>query len=235
MRKNADPRNQAPHLVRSNDVFREFVCVAPTAGKAANSWLCGIGDAAPMSPTTWLLAISIIVATAAVLLILQVARVGELFHQHVRDRPKRRLFLAAVGFFTTFALARSLAFLASRNISSFRYIYIRGTHVHHLVWGILLLLVVGFCWLIEVGTGTKGTSLFASRLMSLLYGVGAALTLDEFALWLNLEERVYWTREGRASLDAILLFGAALLIGIWGKNFLKALPGELFRLKRKRT
>jgi len=71
--------------------------------------------------------------------------------------------------------------------------------------------------------------------MSLLYGVGAALTLDEFALWLNLEERVYWTREGRASLDAILLFGAALLIGIWGKNFLKALPGELFRLKRKRT
>ena len=71
--------------------------------------------------------------------------------------------------------------------------------------------------------------------MSLLYGVGAALTLDEFALWLNLEERVYWTRDGRASLDAILLFGAALLIGIWGKNFLKALPKELFRLKHKRT
>jgi len=93
----------------------------------------------------------------------------------------------------------------------------------------LLLLVVGFCWLIEVGTGAKGSSLFASRLMSLLYGVGAALTLDEFALWLNLEEKVYWTWEGRASLDAILLFGAALLIGIWGKDFLKALPRELFR------
>ena len=73
-----------------------------------------------MSPTTWLLAISIIVAAATVLLILYVPRVGELFHQHVPDRPKRRLFLAAVGFFTTFALARSLAFLASRNISPFR-------------------------------------------------------------------------------------------------------------------
>jgi len=69
--------------------------------------------------------------------------------------------------------------------------------------------------------------------MSLFYGVGAALTLDEFALWLNLEDTVYWTREGRASLDAILLFGAALLIGIWGRDFLRALPSELFHARRK--
>src|SRR5436309_11338400 len=161
-------------------------------------------------------------------------RMGELFHRHVRDRPRRRLFLAAVGFFLTLALARSMAYAAGRGIGPFHYIYIRGTHVHHLVWGILLLLVVGFGWLIEIGTGTKGSSLFASRLMSLLYGVGAALTLDEFALWLNLEEKVYWTREGRASLDAILLFSAALLIGIWGRNFLKALPGELLRWGNKK-
>jgi hypothetical protein len=71
--------------------------------------------------------------------------------------------------------------------------------------------------------------------MSLLYGVGAALTLDEFALWLNLEDRVYWTRQGRASFDAILLFSAALLIGIWGRNFLKALPRELFRRDDKKA
>ena len=71
--------------------------------------------------------------------------------------------------------------------------------------------------------------------MSLLYGVGAALTLDEFALWLNLQDTVYWTREGRASLDAVLLFGAALLIGIWGRGFLKALPGEIFRSGRKKV
>ena len=182
----------------------------------------------------WLFGLSVLL-NGLVLLFLWHPRMGELFHQHVRDRPKRRLFLAAVGFFLTLALARAAAYAAGRGIPPFHYIYIRGTHVHQLVWGILLLLVVRFCWLIEVGTGTKGSSLFASRLMSLLYGVGAALTLDEFALWLNLEDRVYWTRDGRASLDAVLLFGAALLIGIWGKNFLKALPGELFRLKRKRT
>ncbi len=185
-----------------------------------------------MSPTTWLLAISIIVATAAVLLILFIPRVGELFHQHVPDRPRRCLFLAAVGFFSTFTLARSLAYLASRNIGPFRYLYIGGTHVHHLVWGIFLLLAVGFGWLIEVGTGSKSSSLLASRLMSLLYGVGAALTLDEFSIWLNVREGIYWTRD-RASLDAVLLFGALLLIGLWGRGFLKAISREFLPSHRK--
>ncbi len=182
----------------------------------------------------WLLALSILATTTAVLLLLHHPRIGELFHQHVRDRPKRRLLLAAVGFFITFAVARSLGYAASRNFGPFHYIYIRGTHIHHLVFGILLLLVVGFCWLIEVGTGTKSSSLFASRLMSLLYGIGAALTLDEFALWLNLDEDVYWTHEGRASLDAVLLFAVALLIAIWGRDFLKALTGELAGSRRKK-
>ena len=185
-----------------------------------------------MSPTTWLLAISIIVATAAVLLMLYIPRVGELFHQHVPDLPRRRLFLAAVGFFTTFTLARSLAYLASRNIGPFRYLYIGGTHVHHLVWGIFLLLAVGFGWLIEVGNGSKSSSLLASRLMSLLYGVGAALTLDEFSIWLTVQEGVYWTRD-RASLDAVFLFGALLLIGLWGRGFLKAISRELLPSRRK--
>ena len=61
--------------------------------------------------------------------------------------------------------------------------------------------------------------------MSFLYGAGAALTLDEFALWLNLED-VYWARQGRASIDAIILFGALLLIGIWGGGFFQALWRE---------
>ncbi len=58
--------------------------------------------------------------------------------------------------------------------------------------------------------------------MSVLYGVGAALTLDEFALWLNLED-VYWERQGRESIDAVILFGAFLSIGLWGGPFFHAL------------
>jgi len=184
---------------------------------------------------TWLLGLSILVTIAAVLLLLHQPKVGELFHLHVRDRPKRRLLLAAIGFFVTFAVARSMAFAAYRSVGPFHYVYIRGTHIHHLVWGILLLLAVGFCWLIEVGTGARASSLLASRLMSLLYGVAAALTLDEFALWLNVEEGVYWTHRDLASLDAVILFGTALLIGIWGGDFLKALSRELFPSRRRKN
>jgi hypothetical protein len=183
---------------------------------------------------SWLLGWSVIITVAAVLLLLRNPKVGELFHLHVRDRPKRRLLLAALGFFVTFAVARSMAYAAYRSVGPFHYVYIGGTHIHHLVWGILLLLAVGFCWLIEVGTGGKSSSLVASRLMSLLYGVGAALTLDEFALWLNVQEGVYWTRRDLASLDAVIFFGAILLIGIWGRDFLKALGLELWHSRRKR-
>lgn len=55
-----------------------------------------------------------------------------------------------------------------------------------------MLLLVGYLWLVQVGVG-RG---LGSRLTALAYGVGAALTLDEFALWLNLQD-VYWQRQGR--------------------------------------
>lgn len=187
-----------------------------------------------MLAKTWPLDVSVLLTVGVVLLLLRYTIVGELFHKHVRDRPKRRLLLAAIGFFTTFAVARSTAYAVYRNTGPFHYVYVGGTHIHHLVWGILLLLVVGFCWLIEVGTGDKSSSLLASRLMSLLYGVAAALTLDEFALWLNVEEGIYWTRRDLISLDAVLLFGVALLIGIWGRDFLKAVGVELWHSRRKR-
>lgn len=175
---------------------------------------------------SWVFAVPVIIGLCLTLLCLYRTRIGALLHEHMPDRPRRRLLLACIGFFATFAFARAAAYAAGRNFGPFHYIVIRGTHVHHLVWGILLLLVVGFCWLLEVGTGARGSSLFASRLMSLLYGIAAALTLDEFALWLNLEDRMYWTREGRASLDAVLLFGAALLAAVWGRNFWKAVSRE---------
>ena len=62
----------------------------------------------------------------------------------------------------------------------------------------------------------------------------SALTLDEFALWLNLED-VYWVRAGRASIDAIILFGAFLLVSIWGGRFFRAIAHELLRPFRPRA
>ena len=66
-------------------------------------------------------------------------------------------------------------------------------HIHHLVWGILILLLVGYGWLLDLGRSHSPLSIFFSRLMSVSYGVGAALTLDEFALWLNLDPDAYWS------------------------------------------
>jgi hypothetical protein len=182
---------------------------------------------------TLVLGISVLITTGLVLLVFRNPRIHDLFVRHVPDRPKRRLLLAAIGFFLTFSVARSLAYSNYHHIGPFHDIYIHGRHIHHLVWGILLLLAVGFGWLIELGTGSEASTLFASRAMALLYGAGAALTLDEFALWLNLAD-VYWAREGRASVDAIVLFGVVLLLGIWGHDFARALVREFF-LSRKRA
>jgi hypothetical protein len=62
----------------------------------------------------------------------------------------------------------------------------------------------------------------------MLYGIGAALTLDEFALWLNLQD-VYWAEEGRASIDAVFLFGALMIVGLLGSGFFRLLAREALR------
>jgi hypothetical protein len=149
------------------------------------------------------------------LFLLHRTRLGALIHEHIADRPRRRLFIASVSFFLTFAIVRGMVFCIRHQIPPFHYMIMNGRHIHHLVPGILILLFVGYGWLCEFGTGSDTSSLLASRLMSVLYGVGAALTLDEFALWLNLQD-VYFVREGRSSIDAIVLFGSLLAIGGWG-------------------
>ncbi len=123
--------------------------------------------------------------------------------------------LAAVSFFVAFVGVRLLVTSITHHVGPFGWVEIDGRHIHHLVWGILLLLIVGYCTLAEAGTGDSATSIFLSRLLSILYGVGAALTLDEFALWLNLQD-VYWSRQGRESIDAVILFGSLLAAGAWG-------------------
>ncbi len=149
---------------------------------------------------------------AIVLLLLHHTPLGRMVHEHIPDRPRRRLLLASVGFFLTFACVRALTWSIHNDIGPFHNVEMGGRHIHHLVWGILLLLAVGYGWLVEIGSGTGGGSILMSRLMSLLFGAGAALTLDEFALWLNLRD-VYWSREGHASIEVAFMFGSLLLIG----------------------
>src|ERR1700758_5690956 len=157
------------------------------------------------------------------LVLLQLTRLGFLVRSTIPDRPRRRMFIASVSFLITFFGVRVLVRLITHHEGPFQWVMVRGHHIHHLVWGILILLLVGYGWLLDLGRSHSPTSIFLSRLMSVSYGVGAALTLDEFALWLNLEPDAYWTRQGRISIDAVILFGGILAVGAWGAPFFRGL------------
>ncbi len=165
---------------------------------------------------SWFILLLAIAGTAFLLLLLQGTPFGAVLHERIPDRPRRRLFVASVSFFLTFAGVRAVVYAVLHHIPPFHFIIQpSGRHIHHLVFGILILLLVGYGWLADIGTGEEYSSILLSRLMSILYGVGAALTLDEFALWLNLRD-VYWSAQGRSSIDAIILFGALLAASAWG-------------------
>jgi hypothetical protein len=170
----------------------------------------------------WILLAFIVTVTAMMLLLLHLTKLGLILHENLPDRPHRRMLLASISFFITFLAVRLLVASIQHHFGPFQYVTMGGRHIHHLVWGILILLGVGYGYLNEIGAGSTPSSIFWSRLMSILYGVGAALTLDEFALWLNLAN-VYWSREGRESIDAVMLFGSLLAIGTWGAPLYTAL------------
>jgi hypothetical protein len=170
---------------------------------------------------SWFILLLAIAGTALLLLLLQGTPFGKILHERISDRPRRRLFVASVSFFLTFAGVRAVVFAVLHQIPPFHFIDSGGRHIHHLVFGILILLLVGYGWLADIGTGTDDSSILLSRLMAILYGVGAALTLDEFALWLNLRD-VYWSAEGRSSIDAVILFGSLLAASSWGAPLLQS-------------
>jgi hypothetical protein len=128
----------------------------------------------------WILLIFIVLVTATMLLLLHLTQLGLILHDNLPDRPHRRMFLASVSFFITFLAVRLLVASIQHHIGPFQYVTMGGRHIHHLVWGILILLGVGLGYLNELGSLGTPSSIFASRLMAILYGVGAALTLDEF-------------------------------------------------------
>ena len=114
-----------------------------------------------------------------------------------------------VAYLLTFLLTRLITHSIRAGRGPFHDSSVGGVHLHHEVYGIFLLLGTGASEFTYRPTGIWGNVLAA------LFGAGAALTLDEFALWLHLED-VYWTREGRSSVDAVLiafLVGVLLLVG----------------------
>ena len=156
-----------------------------------------------------------------------VASVVDLYREGIVDAGREPQFLFFVAFLLTFGFIRTSAHMIRAQVSWWPgNVAVGGTHIHHLVWGILLLLIFG--WLdIALAPGSP-----LREISAVMFGVGTGLTLDEFALWLNLED-VYWQREGRESIDAVVLFGSLLSVGLWGGPFFRGLVHELGRLRRR--
>jgi hypothetical protein len=148
------------------------------------------------------------------------------YRRAFQDTRRERLFLSSVSFFTTFAATRTITHAIRDGRGPFHNLSAGGRHLHHLVFGILGLLGSGYLWLIHTHQPEGQTDDALGKFNSVLYGGASALTLDEFALWLDLED-VYWTRQGRASVDAVVLFGGLLSIGLWGGPFFRRVFREL--------
>ncbi len=155
-----------------------------------------------------------------------VREVRSLYRHHFEDAAKERQMLSTVSFATTFGAVRTITHAIRAERGPFRNITPGGRHIHHMTFGIIALLIVGYLWLLEIGIRKNRRS---SRVTAIVFGAGAALTLDEFALWLNLEDD-YWTKQGRESIDAVVLFGSLLAVSIVGSGFLR----DVLRLRRGR-
>ncbi|MGA2321335.1 MAG: hypothetical protein ABSG95_11445 [Solirubrobacteraceae bacterium] len=152
--------------------------------------------------------------------------VRSLYYRHFADRRKERQLFSTGSFFLTFATVRAITHAIRAERGPFKNITPGGRHIHHMTFGITALLTVGYLWMLEIGTDDQRR---ASRITSTFYGSGAALTLDEFALWLNLEDD-YWNKQGRESIDAVVLFGSLLGLSVLGKGFF----ADLLRVARVR-
>lgn len=124
----------------------------------------------------------------------------------LRRRLAPQSVYALAAFLATFLVSRLVVFAIMYNDAPDLYLRVNGTHIHHHVWGILLLAVSGLCLLVSERARQS------PRLMAMLYGVGLGLTLDEFGMWLYLGGS-YWQR---ASYDAAVAAAVVLsLIAVW--------------------
>jgi hypothetical protein len=151
--------------------------------------------------------------------------VAAAYQRDIVRAGKEAQLLILISFLTTFTIVRLITHAIRddrfkrvlRNVQTSG-----GLHIHHLVPGIILLLTSGY-----LGIGGAGD--VPIELVAVLFGIGAALTLDEFALWLHLED-VYWAKQGRDSIDAVVIVATLFFIGLLGRIFFQDLGRFLLHL-----
>jgi hypothetical protein len=140
--------------------------------------------------------------------------VSDYWNEHILANNRQGVFLVLVGFILSFAFIRmSTRLMRSPKVPWWpgSVVSDSGVHLHHLVFGIVTMMIAG-----TLGFAAHGESPWA-EICGFLFGVGAGLTIDEFALWVYLDD-VYWAEEGRSSIDATVIAAAAMGLVVMGVN-----------------
>ena len=139
-------------------------------------------------------------------------------HSNHRETAHRLARRALFGFIVTFVLARIFVFLIMAGEMPNLYFFVRGTHVHHLNYGIFLMSLVGGYSVFRRPVGRT------AEVTALLYGVAMGLTFDEFGMWLHLGGS-YWQR---ASVDAVIVVAAIFGLVAFARSIRKFEARHLF-------
>ncbi|GHI08284.1 hypothetical protein AQI88_05915 [Streptomyces cellostaticus] len=130
---------------------------------------------------------------------------GHWWERNILEPGKLPLLLALTAFVVTFLVTRVITRLIRAGKGPFGNVKAGGLHIHHVVPGVVLTIVGGFGAVASDRHGAGGA------VAAVLFGMGAGLVLDEFALILHLDD-VYWSEEGRKSVEAVVL--TAALVGL---------------------
>ncbi|HXR30444.1 MAG TPA: hypothetical protein VN752_04835 [Solirubrobacterales bacterium] len=134
------------------------------------------------------------------------------FWDQLVEHEEQGLFLVFAGFILSFAFIRmSTRLMRSPKVPWWpgSVVSESGVHLHHLVFGIVTMMAAG-----TIGFATLGDSPWL-EICALAFGIGAGLTIDEFALWVYLDD-VYWAEEGRSSIDATVIAAAGMVLLLLG-------------------
>ncbi|MEW2134970.1 hypothetical protein [Streptomyces sp. NPDC005435] len=130
---------------------------------------------------------------------------GQWWVRNILEPGKLPLLLALAAFVLTFLVTRTVTRLIRAGKGPFGNVSAGGLHIHHVVPGVVLTVVGGF------GAVASDRHGFGAGLAAVVFGIGAGLVLDEFALILHLDD-VYWSAEGRKSVEVVVL--TAALVGL---------------------
>ncbi|MET9673702.1 hypothetical protein ABZY68_11495 [Streptomyces sp. NPDC006482] len=130
---------------------------------------------------------------------------GHWFTRNIVEPGKLPMLLALTSFVLTFLVTRTVTRLIRAGKGPFGNVSSGGLHIHHVVPGVVLAVVGGFG---AVGSGRHGVG---AAVFAVVFGIGAGLVLDEFALILHLDD-VYWTDDGRKSVEVVVL--TAAMVGL---------------------